>query len=127
MGASCAGVRLAQQKGGCLGTIFQVFTDCRGCKAFTSPQPDPDTPLPGAAAHGAVTRTWSGSDGSGGREGFALRTGKSQNVHLHAKHREANAESCFGFQCMFILVLYLFQASAYYMDIIHVGYLNSGA
>lgn len=47
--------------------------------------------------------------------------------YLHAKHKEENAESCFRFQCMFISVLYLFQASAYYMDIIHVGYLNSGA
>jgi len=32
------------------------------------------------------------------------------------------AGPCFRFQCTFISVLYLFQASAYYMDIIHVGY-----
>lgn len=46
---------------------------------------------------------------------------------LHAEPREEDADSWFSFQCVFISVLYLLQASAYYMGIIHVGYLSSGA
>lgn len=62
-----------------------------------------------------------------GGKALLLELGNHKVRELHAKDSQANAETCFRFQCMFISVLYLFQASAYYMDIIHVGYLNSGA
>lgn len=123
-----------QEKGTGQGTVFQVLTDCWSCQGSTAGcrhthgpraalcllgvSSSPADPLHAPAAAAVAPE---------GGKALLLELGNHKVRDLHAKHREANAETCFRFQCMFISVLYLFQASAYYMDIIHVGYLNSGA